>query len=485
MSFIAQGRFFRDMSEASTSNAVVTATGRFRVPEFLARRIAEPLSEAVAIIALCPILLAAAFWNGFPLVFYDTGAYIFQGFTDRFVPERSPVFSLFIRYAGGGVSLWLVAILQVLLTSFVIVEMARALAPRLKLSSMLAIGAGLAVLTALPWQAAEIEPDCFTALLVLSLYLLAFHASTLGRGRVAALVLVCALSIACHPSHIGLAAGLILATALYRLFARNDWPRAHLLLPVTSTLLAVAMIYAANFHYTRHVFLSRAGGVFAMARMMQDGIITKVLNETCAQADYKLCQYRTELPKRADQYLWGPGTPFNKLGRFIGTEKESDALVRESLIRHPFLNLAMAAKDSAEQFVVFQTGDGIDPQQWIIGRDFRIFMPTQLPAYDLARQQKGAIPFFGINVIHVPVAALALVLLIVCFVLAFRALDRRSAVLFGFILAALIGNAMICGVMSGPHGRYQSRLMWMPLFALALVASERPGWMRTLEQSQA
>ena len=466
------------MSEASTTNAVVTATGRFRAPDFLARPIAGPLAEAVAIVALCPIFLAAAFWNRFPFVFYDTGAYMFQGFADRFVPERSPVFSMFVRYAGGGISLWLVAILQVWLTSFVIVELARALSPRLKLSWMLAIGAGLSALTALPWHAAEIEPDCFTALLVLSLYLLAFHTDTLGRWRAVTLVAVCALSIACHPSHIGLAAGLTLATALYRLFARTGWPRAHLLLPVASTLLAVAMIFTANFHYTRHVFFSRAGGVFVMARMMQDGIITKVLNETCAQADYKLCQYRTELPKRADQYLWGPRTPFNKLGRFIRTEKESDALVRESLIRHPFLNLAMAAKNSAEQFVVFQTGDGIDPQQWIIGRDFRIFMPTQWPAYDLARQQAGDIPFFGINVIHLPVAALSLVLLIACFILAWRARDRRSAVLFGFVLAALMGNAMICGVMSGPHGRYQSRLMWTPLLALALVVSERPGWTR-------
>ena len=473
------------MSEAGTTSAVVTATGRFRTPEFLARPIAEPLSEAVAVIALCPIFLTAAFWNGFPFVFYDTGAYMFQGFADRFVPERSPVFSLFVRYGGGGVSLWLVAILQVLLTSFVIVEMARALSPRMKLATMLAIGVGLAALTALPWHAAEIEPDCFTALLVLSLYLLAFHASKLGRGRVTALVVIGALSIACHPSHIGLAAGLVLATALYQLFVRTGWPRARLLLPVASTLLAVAMIFGANFHYTRHVFLSRAGGVFAMARMMQDGIITKVLNETCAQADYKLCQYRTELPKRADQYLWGPRTPFNKLGRFIGTEKESNALVRESLIRHPFLNLAMAAKDSAEQFVVFQTGDGIDPQQWIVGRDFRIFMPTQLPAYDLARQQKGDIPFVGINVIHLPVAVLALVLLIVCFGLALRGRDRRSAVLFGFVLAALIGNAIVCGAMSGPHGRYQSRLMWTPLLALVLVGSERPSWTRRLEQPQA
>jgi hypothetical protein len=44
-------------------------------------------------------------------------------------------------------------------------------------------------------------------------------------------------------------------------------------------------------------------------------------------------------------------------------------------------------------------------------------------------------------------------------------------VLFGFVLAALLGNAIICGVLSGPHARYQSRLMWTPILALALAGA--------------
>src|SRR3954463_14853598 len=75
-------------------------------------RLVLPCWEAVAVAALCPMLLAAAVWNGFPLIFYDTGAYMLQSFGDKFVPERSPVFSLFILLGGGGISLWLVAILQ-------------------------------------------------------------------------------------------------------------------------------------------------------------------------------------------------------------------------------------------------------------------------------------------------------------------------------------------------------------------------------------
>ena len=37
---------------------------------------------------------------------------------------------------------------------------------------------------------------------------------------------------------------------------------------------------------------------------------------------------------------------------------------------------------------------------------------------------------------------------------------------------ALIGNALICGLFSGPHDRYQSRLIWVP--ALVLLLTARP-----------
>ena len=45
----------------------------------------------------------------------------------------------------------------------------------------------------------------------------------------------------------------------------------------------------------------------------------------------------------------------------------------------------------------------------------------------------------------------------------------EDALLLAFLFAALVGNATICGVLSGPHDRYQSRLMWLPPFALCLL----------------
>jgi hypothetical protein len=47
----------------------------------------------------------------------------------------------------------------------------------------------------------------------------------------------------------------------------------------------------------------------------------------------------------------------------------------------------------------------------------------------------------------------------------------NAAILPAFVMIALLGNAFICGVFSGPHSRYQSRLVWLPTFVLLLQAS--------------
>lgn len=439
--------------------------------------IANPVWEAVATAALCPLLLAAAIWNGFPFIFYDTGAYMLQSFGEKFVPERAPVYSLFLKYAGGGESLWLIAILQALMVSFVMVETARMLAPRMTLKIILLIACGLVLLTGLPWYAAQIEPDAFTPLVVLTSYLLAFHASRLGLWRCLALICVGALAAAVHPSHLGLAIGLVIALAIFRTITwwkRSDaWPGANFLLPAVSAALGLTMIFAANYHFTRQVFISRAGPVFMFARMLQDGVVQKVLTETCPTSDYMLCRYRTRLPHRADKWLWGPGTLFVKLHRFIGTQEESGRIVHDALTRYPLWNAELAARDALQQFFLFYTGDQIEPQQWVLFADFHKFIPHQMAAYASAHQQKGEIRFRLINVIHVPFGWLVLALLAASLVLAFRRDEQKAATVLGFVLVAMIGNAVICGVFSNPHARYQSRLIWVPAFAMALLASDR------------
>src|SRR5690242_15918284 len=100
-------------STEQTKGAVALA--RFRTIS-----LATPAGEILCIVILSPILLLIAAWNGFPIIFYDTGAYILEGLGHVFVPERAPVYSLLLYYAGAAKSLWFVAVLQAAITAFVI-----------------------------------------------------------------------------------------------------------------------------------------------------------------------------------------------------------------------------------------------------------------------------------------------------------------------------------------------------------------------------
>src|SRR5205823_11381716 len=116
------------------------------------------------------------------------------------------------------------------------------------------------------------------------------------------------------------AAGLVLASALYTGLTRwsqhRRWPRANLALPAMAAILGFGLVVGGNYAFTKHIFISRAGPVFMFARMLQDGLVKQVLDETCPSSHLVLCHYRRVLPSRADDWLWGPGTPFVTMPRF-------------------------------------------------------------------------------------------------------------------------------------------------------------------------
>src|SRR5262245_16045760 len=110
---------------------------------------------AMAILSL--MFLSVAMWNGFPLIFYDTGAYILEGLGHVFLVERAPVYAEFLFLAGARFSLWPVVAVQALMTSYLILEVARIEVPGLTLRALLAIGALLTLFTGIAWYVGQVE----------------------------------------------------------------------------------------------------------------------------------------------------------------------------------------------------------------------------------------------------------------------------------------------------------------------------------------
>lgn len=438
--------------------------------------LATPAGEILCVLALCPILLSIAAWNGFPIIFYDTGAYILEGLGHVFVPERASVYSLLLYYVDASQSLWLVAGLQALITAFVLTELARGEFAELPVWSLLLMAALLVYLTGIAWYVGQVEPDILTPVAVIALFLLAYRSSVLGAARTILLVLVGALATASHPGTLLLAGGLLLVLVVVRasaiFSARLTAVRPSLFAAFGTFALASVLVLSANYTLTNQWFFSRTGPYFAFARMLQDGIVQKLLDDTCPQSRYPLCPFKNSLPHRADSWLWNGDSPFNQFHRFHGPVSPYEHMIADSIYRYPVTNVVAVLKDTALQFVTFRTGDQIEPQEWVLYSDLAHYVPRQMESYMRARQQRGELRFESINRVHVPVAILSLLGLLFLLRTAYVRREWQQATLPAFVLLSLLGNAFICGTLSNPHDRYQSRLMWVPTLVLAISAAQ-------------
>jgi hypothetical protein len=418
-----------------------------------------------------------AVWNGFPFMFYDTGAFIDLAMQGGFSPERSAFYALFLGSFWPQLSLWPAMVGQVAITVLVMAEFARIVLPGLSPWRFFAIVVALSVVTGLPWYAAEVLPDILAPLMVLCLYLLGFHDAELTLPRKVGLIAVAVLGVTAHASHLALAAGLVIAVALIQAATRRlptpaVGPRWRL--PALVFAISLVALVSSNFLRTGDVFVSRAGPTFVLGRLIQDGIAQRLLNDTCPGSGYRLCAYKDSLPKTANDFLWGD-SPFDALGGFAGTNDEAKRILSDSLKRYPLLHLKMAIANTLEQLVTFETGDGIEPLNDIPVPAMMRHMPDQVDDYRASRQQRDRIDFDWINALHIPVGALSVFALGAILVSAvWRGLWTDRVFLPVFLLTALVGNAFICGALSNPHDRYQSRLMWAASFAVILLGARLP-----------
>ena len=102
------------------------------------------------------------------------------------------------------------------------------------------------------------------------------------------------------------------------------------------------------------------------------------------------------------------------------------------------------------------------------------YIPAQVAPMRAAHQQHWHLNFTAINWIHVPVA---LASLFAVFAMVGRAAWRRRlddvTLLAATVSLAMLGNAVICGVMSGPHDRYGARMVWIATFTVLIAAIRR------------
>jgi hypothetical protein len=426
------------------------------------------VTRAVSTISATFILLLPALWNRFPLLEYDTGGYLARWFEGYLVPSRSTTYGLFVA-AGWPLDFWPVVILQALATVWIIALLMRTHRFNVHPVALPAITAVLALTTALPWLASVLLTDIFAGLAVLGLYALVWQRDRLSRSESVALVLFVAFAGSTHSATFAVLLGLGVVTLLASRFELV--PRLGFAAMTASLLLSAVMLLGANYIVSKTIAWTPGGYGIAFGRMLQDGIVTRYLNDHCTTEKLKLCPYRNQLPRDADTFLWGKSV-FNDLGRFNGLGDEMRSIVLGSLRDYPAMQIETAVRATALQLIEVASGEGINNSLWHTYGIIERYTPSLIPAMRAARQQHGEIGFTVVNAIDVPVACAAMALLPALLLLGlysaeFADLGRLAATL----MLALLGNAAFCGVVSDPHDRYGARMVWIAVFAVALAAA--------------
>jgi hypothetical protein len=426
-------------------------------------------SATIAVMAL--VLLAPALWNGFPLIFPDTGGYLERPLLGTLEMGRSALYGAFLL-AGAPLHFWPNIAIQALLMAWLIFLVLRAhglARPALALGIVVV----LALTTSLPWFASQLMPDVLFPAGVLAIYLLVFHSAALRRSERAALVILIIFAVASHMALLGLAIALVLILFLLRSFPIIRVPPPAAGLPALALALGLFVAPLSNLAVTGNFAFTPGGASFFFNRLVEDGIITRYLDKSCPDPALRICAYRADISTGYDDWLWKNDTPFWKLGGWQGYSDEQRRIILATLASDPLAHLTAAVRATLLQIVSFKTEVAFlaGENAYTIGT-VRDRLPSLYPALMAARQQATPFNVAPLNVIHIPVAGLSILGLVGVLLLR-RNLPDRAMAFAATVVFALILNAAVCGVFSHAADRYQSRLVPIAPLALMVVALSR------------
>jgi hypothetical protein len=436
--------------------------------QILRARAIHPAWVWLATIAIPLMLIAPALWNGYPLLQWDTGGYLARWYEGYLVPSRSTVFGLYLHF-GEDSSFWINLGIQALATLWIL-QLTLRVSGVTQLLRLVGLSLVLVVTTALPWLASMLLTDIFAGLSVLSLFVLVLHREKISGIEKFSLFAFTAFAAATHSATLAVLLGLCCVGWIARPFLRAQIAVAGLIQGSLSIVAGALMLLSANFALSGQFAWTPGGYGVAFGRMLQDGIVTRYLRDHCPEQRLKLCPYRNQLPATADQFLWGKSM-FDRLGRFQGMNDEMGFIVTHSLAEYPLWQTEAALAATAQQLVLMATGEGSNvwmPHTYGI---IEQYVPAQLAPMRAARQQHWGIHFSAINRLHVPVALVSMLLIFISFG---HAIWRRRfddlTLLAATVSLAILGNAFVCGVISGPHDRYGARMAWVATFAVLILA---------------
>ncbi|MCI5059184.1 MAG: hypothetical protein MRY83_23935 [Flavobacteriales bacterium] len=417
----------------------------------------------------------AAFENGYPIVYPDSGTYIHSGFSNV-VPDDRPIFyGIFVRHTSLKASIWLPVFAQSCILAWSVASfLGIFFQSRKKWKLLIPVVTILTLSTGFSYHNSHIMPDIFTGILLLNIITFLFLKQRSKTQNILNIVLII-LCLLFHMSNViitfcfGII--LLLSTTIHLINIK----RKKILLLISSCLFSILMTSFTNYAVGGQFSLSQNGHIFMINHLIENGVLEKYLKKECSNKEYSLCQYRENL---SWNFIWDENSILRELEKSDATKKEFNEIIQNIYLSPKYWPILTTKSIiyGARQFFDFRTeihGSQLansPPYQQIHWR-FR----HSLREYISSEQNLDKIDLKTHNTIERIVILLSLGMVLIYIIVFWKTQPAFSQIIL-ISITMLSLNALICANLSTPLARYQSRLIWIiPLLGMVAIIKHNFG----------
>jgi len=430
------------------------------------------------------ILSVIGLYNGYPLVYSDTGTYIYSGF-DKFIPYDRPItYGLFLKFFSFNYSAWFVIIIQNLITAYVIYEVLKIFFPKNRHFNRLyfIILLFFVMITGIAWYSNQLMPDFFAPLLILVFFIL-IQGKNIPLHRKIILILILIYSLITHFSHLLIGTTLIIVVMMSKIILKQrlkHFSFRRIFFVAAIVFSGWIVLAGINYLVERQFILSKGSHVFLMAHLNDTGILKKFLKENCSNNEFKdckLCKYKDSLPVDLASFIWSSDI-FKNTGGWQNSKEEYNKIIFATLKRPKYLllNIYRSVTYGFVQLTKNDIGQGLSaynkgsaPYGQIHWR-FR----DELNNYLNSRQNKWNgvnLKFNILNTFHLLLIILSILMIIILFTSSIQLKINPVTIDFLiFVIISIIINSFITAGLNSPCSRFQARVIWLlPLSIIILM----------------
>jgi hypothetical protein len=411
------------------------------------------------------MLLWPSLWNGYPLVFSDTGTYISSAFTLKVPFDRPIGYGCFIRVFSGGVSLWLIIFAQAFLGSYLLWEFLGVFLTTYRFGIHCLSVLFLSLFTALPWFASQLMPDIFPGLIFLLVTVFLF--GKIDRMKQVFFILLLPVFLITHSTNFLLVLGFLFFTFIIiylkkALIQKRKYCLQRIVLLGIVTMVAPLFFLLSNYRQGYGFVLSPSSYAFVMSRVNEAGILETFLQENCQDEHYVLCAYQGSLV-RGDGFLWKEDSPLNVGGGWRRWKPEFEHILSRIFRQPRFVRHFIA--DSFYRSIQLFFMSGIDlsipeGEAGYVASKIDRFFPHELLDYKKSKQVLGELQPMSILVFVFRMIFLLSIATIFCGWFKNNLSEFEWFLVYEICLYLLL-NAIVMGTLSGIYGRYQARVVWL------------------------